>query len=195
MAYSGSSYCDRITTPVPGWRLRISLAASMPSFWKFGRHADVGDHHLRLGLVGARDQLVVVGGDADDLDVGLDREQGTHALANEQVVVGQEHRDLIHVTDPALERPAESASGRPHCGVPPPPPPVSRSAPPSVPWDWPPAGRSRRQEGRPCTSRSERDDDLLDPVRGGQGHDQGALRDGGRPLRRAPAGRRSGPAR
>ena len=36
MAYSGSSYWDRITTPVPGWRLRISLAASMPSRWKVG---------------------------------------------------------------------------------------------------------------------------------------------------------------
>ena len=36
MAYSGSSNCDRITMPVPGWRLRISWAASMPSFWKFG---------------------------------------------------------------------------------------------------------------------------------------------------------------
>ena len=32
----GSSYCDRITTPVPGLRMRTSLAASMPSFWKFG---------------------------------------------------------------------------------------------------------------------------------------------------------------
>ncbi len=36
IAYSGSSYCDRITTPVPGWRLRTSLAASIPSSWNDG---------------------------------------------------------------------------------------------------------------------------------------------------------------
>ena len=36
MAYSGSSNWDRITTPVPGWRLRTSLAAAMPSSWKLG---------------------------------------------------------------------------------------------------------------------------------------------------------------
>ena len=36
-----------------------------------GRHADVGDDDLGLGLGGAGDQLVVVGGDADDLEVGL----------------------------------------------------------------------------------------------------------------------------
>ena len=35
-AYSGSSYWDRITIPVPGFRCRISLAASMPSRWNVG---------------------------------------------------------------------------------------------------------------------------------------------------------------
>ena len=41
---------DRITMPVPGWRLRISLAASMPSSLEGRRHADVGHDHLRLRL-------------------------------------------------------------------------------------------------------------------------------------------------
>ena len=35
-AYSGSSYWDSTTTPVPGCRLRTSLAASMPSRWNDG---------------------------------------------------------------------------------------------------------------------------------------------------------------
>ena len=65
----------------------------MPSPLEGGRHADVGDHHLGVGLGGAVDELVVVGGDAHDLDVGLEAEQGTHALAHDQVVVGQEHGD------------------------------------------------------------------------------------------------------
>ncbi len=36
MAYSGSSYWDSMTMPVPGWRLRTWRAASMPSRWKVG---------------------------------------------------------------------------------------------------------------------------------------------------------------
>ena len=57
------------------------------------RHADVGDTTWGVGRLGAGDQLVVVGGHADDLEVGLEREQGPHALADDQVVVGQEHGD------------------------------------------------------------------------------------------------------
>ena len=36
MAYSGSSNWDSTITPVPGWRLRTSLAASMPSVRNVG---------------------------------------------------------------------------------------------------------------------------------------------------------------
>ena len=43
--------------------------------------------------VGAVDQLVVVRGDAHDLEVGLEAEQGPHALAHDEVVVGEEHGD------------------------------------------------------------------------------------------------------
>ena len=64
-----------MTTPVPGWRLRISLAASMPSREKFGRHPDVGHDHLRLRRFGPGDELVVVGALADDFDVVLELEQ------------------------------------------------------------------------------------------------------------------------
>ena len=35
-AYSGLSYWLSTTTPVPGNRLRTSLAASIPSFWNVG---------------------------------------------------------------------------------------------------------------------------------------------------------------
>ena len=41
------------------------------------------------------DQLVVVAGGPDDLEVGLHREQRPHALADDDVVVGEEHRDPI----------------------------------------------------------------------------------------------------
>ena len=58
-------------------------------------HANVGDEHLRRGLGGAGDQLVVVGGDTHDLEVGLDAEHRPHALADDDVVVGQEDRDPV----------------------------------------------------------------------------------------------------
>ena len=67
----------------------------MPSRWKVGRHADVGDEHLRRGGLGAGDQLVVVAGGPDDLEVGLDREQRPHALADDHVVVGEEDGDRV----------------------------------------------------------------------------------------------------
>jgi hypothetical protein len=57
------------------------------------RHPDVGHEHLRRGRFGARDQLVVVAGRADDLEVGFHREQRADALAHDHVVVGEEDRD------------------------------------------------------------------------------------------------------
>ena len=62
-----------------------------------GRHADVGHEHLGRGGGGARDQLVVVAGGPDDLEVGLDREQRPHALADDDVVVGEEDGDPVGV--------------------------------------------------------------------------------------------------
>ena len=71
MAYSGSSYWVRITMPVPGWRLRISLAASMPSRWKFGGMRMSVTTTFGASALGAGDEPVVVLGHADDLEVGL----------------------------------------------------------------------------------------------------------------------------
>ena len=59
------------------------------------RHPDVGDQHLRRGRLGSRDQAVVVVGGPDDVEVGLEREQRAHPLADDHVVVGEEHGDLI----------------------------------------------------------------------------------------------------
>ena len=65
----------------------------MPFALEGRRHADVGDEHLGRGRLGAGDQLVVVAGDADDLEVGLDGEERAHALAHDHVVVGEEDGD------------------------------------------------------------------------------------------------------
>ena len=56
-------------------------------------HADVGDQHLGLRLGRARDQLVVVGRRAHDLEVGLERQHRPHPLADDHAVVRQEDRD------------------------------------------------------------------------------------------------------
>jgi hypothetical protein len=79
---------------VPGWRLRSSLAASIPSRWNDGGMRMSGDEHLRRGRLGARDQPVVIGGHADDVEVALESEQGAHPFAHDEVVIGEEHRDL-----------------------------------------------------------------------------------------------------
>jgi hypothetical protein len=58
-----------------------------------GGHPDVGDDHLWVGRDGTLDQFVIVGSDADDVEVVLEVEEGLDALAHDEVVVGQEHRD------------------------------------------------------------------------------------------------------
>ena len=93
IAYSGSSYCDRTTTPVPGCRLRTSFAASMPSFWKLGGMRMSVTTTCGASSVGAVDQPVEVLGDADDFEIRLRGEQGPHPFADEQRVVREEHGD------------------------------------------------------------------------------------------------------
>ena len=56
-------------------------------------HADVGDEHLGRGRFGAGEEAVVVVGGPDDLEIGLEAEQRPHALAHDDVVVGEEHGD------------------------------------------------------------------------------------------------------
>ena len=72
MAYSGSSYWDSTTTPVPGCRLRTCLAASMPSRWNAGGMRMSVTITWGGGGLGATDQLVVVGGRPHDPQVRLD---------------------------------------------------------------------------------------------------------------------------
>ncbi len=177
--------------PVPGLRWRISLAASMPSRWNVGG--------MRMSLTttcgwcssGGGEQLGVVGGLAHDLDVGLPGQQGAHAGAHDEVVIGQDHGD--HAVGHGVHRARSGgagARGQP-CdpeGVPAPPL-RRRSAPLGA------SGRGRWMVRRKPTQ-GARDEDrvegrrrVLDPVRGGEGRHEGALRAGDRPLRPAAAGR------
>ena len=50
-------------------------------------------------------QLVVVTGDSDDLEIGLDVEQGAHALPHDHVVVGEEDRDPTGVLEAGIHPP------------------------------------------------------------------------------------------
>jgi hypothetical protein len=60
------------------------------------RHPDVGDDDLRAQPGGGLDELVVVGGEADDLDVGVAVEEHPHALTDYEVVVGEHDTDPLH---------------------------------------------------------------------------------------------------
>ena len=85
--------------PVPGWRLRMSLHASMPSRWKLGG--------MRMSLTttfgaadsGPVDKPVVVLRLTDDLEIMVTREHGLDPFADEDAVVGDEDRDCSHVVD------------------------------------------------------------------------------------------------
>ena len=74
--------------------MRTSLAASIPSFWKFGGMRMSVTTTCGSVCVGAGDEPVEVLGDADDLEVGLRGKQRAHAFSHEQRVVGEEHGDL-----------------------------------------------------------------------------------------------------
>ena len=79
--------------PVPGWRLRTWRAASIPSRWKVGGIRISVTTTWGWACLGRRHQLVVVGGHTHDLEVGLEPEEGPHALAHQHVVVRQHHGD------------------------------------------------------------------------------------------------------
>ena len=80
-------------TPVPGVALADLLGRVDPLAVERRRHADVGDEDLRLGRVGAGDRLVVVRADPDDAEVVVALDERAHALADDEVVVGEEDRD------------------------------------------------------------------------------------------------------
>ena len=91
--------------PVPGWRLRISLAASIPSRWKFGGMRMSLTTTSGCAALGAGDESVVVLGHADDLDIGVAREHRPHALADDDAVVGEKDGDRPHASSQASGRP------------------------------------------------------------------------------------------
>ena len=110
--------------PVPGMALAELLRRVDPFPLERRRHADVGHEHLGRGGVGPGDQLVVVAGGPDDLEVGLDREQRPHALAHDHVVVGEEDRDAtgLRGSNPSYfiqshEWPVRQVAGVPRPGV------------------------------------------------------------------------------
>ena len=80
----------------------------MPSRWKLGG--------MRMSLtttcgqaLGPSTRLVVVVGDADDLEVGLARQHRRHALADEDAVVGEEDGDLTPMRPSARHHAARRA--------------------------------------------------------------------------------------
>src|SRR2546423_7129990 len=60
-----------------------------------GRHPDIGDDHLGRRVLGPGDQTLVVTGDPDDFHVGSRPDQGANALSDDQVVIGEEYRNLL----------------------------------------------------------------------------------------------------
>ena len=64
------------------------------------RHEQVHQHHVGLQPAGHRHALGAVGGLADDLDVGLQVEEGPQAHPDDRVVIDEQHPDLgsvVHV--------------------------------------------------------------------------------------------------
>ena len=92
-AYASSSWAESTTTPVPGWRPRISCAQSMPSSWKFGGILMSVTTTSGDVLVGRGHERRRVLGHADHLDVVGHRQQGADALPDQHVVVAQHDPD------------------------------------------------------------------------------------------------------
>ncbi len=65
---------------------------------EFRGHPDVGDKDLGLEQCRALDHLVVVGGDPDDPQVLMALYERPDTLADDEVVVGQQHRDRARST-------------------------------------------------------------------------------------------------
>src|ERR1700683_4319365 len=69
-----------------------------------GGHPDVRDQDLGRQSGGALHHLVVVGRHADDLEVLVPLDQRTYALPDDQIVVGQEHRDPARLVRVVIHR-------------------------------------------------------------------------------------------
>ena len=106
--------------PVPGWRLRTSLRRLDALALEVGRHADVGHDDLGVGRPGALDQSCRSPRPPRPPRCPPRGPAGPHALAHQQVVVGEEHRDRFprpliacHSTRLRAREPGRSLSG---CG-------------------------------------------------------------------------------
>jgi hypothetical protein len=73
----------------PGGGLDALVAAG-------GRHADVGDHDVRLAALDDGEQLRQVGRGADELEVRVGGDQPGDALPQENIVLGQRDPDGAH---------------------------------------------------------------------------------------------------
>ena len=71
------------------------LGAFDPLILEVRRHADVGHDHPGHQLVGSVHELVKIRSDADHRDVVLQTEQGTNALADDEVVVRKHDCDGV----------------------------------------------------------------------------------------------------
>ena len=87
MASPSSTYWESTSTPVPGWRSRISHRRLEPLVGVRGRHPDVD--HRDVGLVAGHleHQVVRVRAAADDLEARL-RQQPGEALPQQRGVLG-----------------------------------------------------------------------------------------------------------
>ena len=107
------------------------MAPSIPSFWNVGGIRMSVTSTCGSSAIGLRDELVVVAGDADDVDAsGRAASKRTDAFADDEVVVGEQHGDRLstatitpgrrsrdkvaRTTDPrGAGTPAGSQAGRP----------------------------------------------------------------------------------
>jgi len=90
IAYSGSSYWERDHRPRPRILLAHDACGADPLVGEIRWHADIGHHHLGKVFGRSGKQFVVVACDTDHLDVPGYREERTHSLAHDQVVI-REH--------------------------------------------------------------------------------------------------------
>ncbi len=97
--------------PVPGWRLRICLHGLDALAVEVRRHADVADDDVRGGSLGAGDQSCRSPRPRRRPRGRRRRgEHGPHPFADEDAVVGEEHRDRAHGDQPT--RSARRQRGR-----------------------------------------------------------------------------------
>ena len=106
--------------PIPGWRLRSSLAASMPSRWNVGgiRMSDTTTWGADAAARGH--ELVEVGGHADHLEVGLASEQRPTPSRTSRLSSDQDEEGLAALIEPeplGTEADGAGAGGADHVGL------------------------------------------------------------------------------